>query len=125
VASAAVKGQGDAVAQGSVQQQLAAARHKAPAIYRDLVTAWHLLIPVGLREDWSSMTIRRNRRGTGGKRFSEMHYAPQMIMHSGARTTGNGNLTPKRSTIGVKTCRNKEQSAPYTGRSSARALRLV
>jgi hypothetical protein len=39
----------DAVAQGSVQQQLAVARQKAIAIERNLVTFCHRLIPEDLR----------------------------------------------------------------------------
>ena len=44
VAGAAVIGQVDAVAQSSVQQQLAAARQKALAIDSNLVTSCHCLI---------------------------------------------------------------------------------
>ena len=49
VAGAAVIGQVDAVAQSSVQQQLAAARQKAIAIDRNLVTSCHCLIPEGFK----------------------------------------------------------------------------
>ena len=45
VARAAVKGQVDAVAQSSVQQQLAAACQKATAIDSNLVASCHCLIP--------------------------------------------------------------------------------
>jgi hypothetical protein len=45
VAGAAIMGQVDAVAKGGVEQQLAAAREKAFAIDRDLVTSCHCLIP--------------------------------------------------------------------------------
>jgi hypothetical protein len=47
VASTAVIGQFDAVAQSGVQQQLAAARRKASAIDSNLVTSCHCLIPEG------------------------------------------------------------------------------
>ena len=49
VAGAAVMGQVDAVAQRSVQQQLAAARQKALPIDRNLVTSCHGLIPEGFK----------------------------------------------------------------------------
>ena len=49
MAGAAVIGQVDAVAQSSVQQQLAAARRKAMAIDSDLVTSCHCLIPEGFK----------------------------------------------------------------------------
>jgi hypothetical protein len=42
-------GQVDAVAQSSVQQQLAAARQKATAIDSNLVTSCHRLIPEGFK----------------------------------------------------------------------------
>ena len=47
VAGAAVMGQVDAVAQRSVQQQLAAARQKAIAVDSNSVTPCHCLIPEG------------------------------------------------------------------------------
>ena len=49
VAGAAVMGQVDAVAQSSVQQQLAAARQKAIAIDSNSVTSCHCLIPEGFK----------------------------------------------------------------------------
>jgi hypothetical protein len=49
VARAAVIGQVDAVAQSSVQQQLAAVRQKAMAIDSNLVTSRHCLIPEGFK----------------------------------------------------------------------------
>jgi hypothetical protein len=49
VAGAAVMGQVDAVAQSSVQQQLAAARQKAIAIDRNSVTSCHCPIPEGFK----------------------------------------------------------------------------
>ena len=49
VAGTAVIGQVDAVAQSSVQQQLAAARQKAIAIDSNLVTSCHCLIPEGFK----------------------------------------------------------------------------
>ena len=49
VAGSAVIGQVDAVRQGSVQQQLAAARQKAIAIDSNSVTVCHCLIPEGLK----------------------------------------------------------------------------
>ena len=48
VAGATVMGQVDAVAQSSVQQQLAAARQKAIAIDSNLMTC-HYLIPEGFK----------------------------------------------------------------------------
>jgi hypothetical protein len=47
VAGATVIGQVDAIAQGGIQQQLAALRQKARAIDRNLVTSCHDLIPEG------------------------------------------------------------------------------
>jgi hypothetical protein len=49
VAGAAVIGQVDAGAQGSVQQQLAAARWKGIAIDGDLVASCHSPIPEGFK----------------------------------------------------------------------------
>jgi hypothetical protein len=49
VAGTAVMRQVDAVAQGSVQQQLAVARQKAIAIDSNLVTSCHCLIPEGFK----------------------------------------------------------------------------
>jgi hypothetical protein len=49
VAGAAVRGHVDAIAQRSIQKQLAAARQKATAIDRYLVISRHCPIPEGLK----------------------------------------------------------------------------